>query len=67
MGVILSVPLRYPVIRPLRDFPELASSPVTIAIQKKVVEEEREEEAAAEEQKEEEKEEKEQREEVDFK
>ena len=35
VGVILSVSLRYPVIRPLRDFPELASSPVTIAIQKK--------------------------------
>ena len=35
VGVILSVPLRYPVIGPLRDFPELASSPVTIAIQEK--------------------------------
>ena len=33
LGVILSVLLRKPAIRPLRDFPELTSLPVTIAIQ----------------------------------
>ena len=34
LGVILSVPLRKPVNGPLRDFPELAPPPVTIAIQR---------------------------------
>ena len=40
------VPLRKPVIRPLRDFPEVVLPPVTIAIQREKYEEESEEEAA---------------------